>query len=241
MLIVGTTLMAEQNLSTLDHVLSSRPTHHPISFHLHLTIPPHHTCIPYSTIHCITILQNQISKDWSRRLQTENASRPRNGRPRNIVPRAASGHTVIRPERTAELTYRPGKHQPAVDHPKSRLRPRTTAPREQGGIASRPCAQPCHTHDPSVRSGRLVSRPAEPSTKSSVRPNPTNERKSLGHDRPDRADSRSHPIAGRTSRPTSERSGRPEAVFEARFTRFKPNYMADLLDLGLAALQLRAI
>ncbi|CAA7021768.1 unnamed protein product [Microthlaspi erraticum] len=36
-------LMAEQNLSTLAHVLSSRPTHHPISFHLHLTHPtsPH--------------------------------------------------------------------------------------------------------------------------------------------------------------------------------------------------------
>ncbi|CAA7031150.1 unnamed protein product [Microthlaspi erraticum] len=58
--------------------------------------------------------------------------------------------------------------------------------------------------------------------------------KTLGHDRPDRADSHDS-TTGRTSRPNVRTVGRPEAVSEARFTRFKPNTGTDLLDLGLAA------
>ncbi|CAA7034359.1 unnamed protein product [Microthlaspi erraticum] len=64
---------------------------------------------------------------------------------------------------SSELTYRPGKHLPAVDQSKSRDRmPRTTPPCKQGGIASRPCdtTRITRTTAPSDQEG-LVPRPAE--------------------------------------------------------------------------------
>ncbi|CAA7038411.1 unnamed protein product [Microthlaspi erraticum] len=68
MIIVGATLMAEQNLSTLAPVLSSRPTHHLTSFHLHLTHPTSthlHSILYHHHSTAYTILQvhnpNQMS------------------------------------------------------------------------------------------------------------------------------------------------------------------------------------
>ncbi|CAA7021417.1 unnamed protein product [Microthlaspi erraticum] len=75
-------------------------------------------------------------------------------------------------------------------------------PHEPGSIASRPCGT-THTAADTVRPGRprptsgQILRPL-----SSVRPNPTNERKTLGHDRPTVPIADHDPIAGRTSRPT---------------------------------------
>ncbi|CAA7044911.1 unnamed protein product [Microthlaspi erraticum] len=79
----------------------------------------------------------------------------------------------------AELTYRPGKHRSVVDPSKTRHhKPRTTAPREPGGMDSRPCSTSSvpHTSVPSDQEG-IVPRPAKNiRPKPFVWPNPTTER-----------------------------------------------------------------
>ncbi|CAA7023811.1 unnamed protein product [Microthlaspi erraticum] len=129
----------------------------------------------------------------------------RNGRPRNICTTIGQRPDTpsISPERTAELTYRPGKHHPAVDPSESRHhKPHTTAPREQEACLTTVQHSPCHTHERTVRSGSRpasgrtfdqIIRPAEPDERT------TNLSATIDPTVPI-ADH--HPIAGR-SRPTS--------------------------------------
>ncbi|CAA7054497.1 unnamed protein product [Microthlaspi erraticum] len=152
------------------------------------------------------------NEDWSRRLKPRiGVQTVRNGRPRNI--RTTIGQCPdtpsIPPERMAKLTYRSGKHRPAVDpFIVPHHRPRTTAPGEKEGNASRPCGttRATRTTHPSDQEG-LVPRPAESLDQyhPSGRTRRTNE-KSLGHDRPDPADSRSSPDS-RPNVPTDRPNG----------------------------------
>ncbi|CAA7030162.1 unnamed protein product [Microthlaspi erraticum] len=101
-------------------------------------------------------------------------------------------------------TYRPGKHRPAVGQTRITRRSahdRTARTGRQRLAAARHNSR-TRPIAPSDQEG-LVPRPAE-----NLRPiyppgrtRRTNA-KTLGHDRPDRADSRPRPTAGRTSRPT---------------------------------------
>ncbi|CAA7023992.1 unnamed protein product [Microthlaspi erraticum] len=90
----------------------------------------------------------------------------------------------------------PGSNNPQSIHPKSHdHKPRTTAPRKQGGITSRPRNTTCVTHTiTSSDQEGIVPRPDETLDQNhpSGRTQRTND-KSLGHDRPDRTDGRSQP------------------------------------------------
>ncbi|CAA7021457.1 unnamed protein product [Microthlaspi erraticum] len=109
----------------------------------------------------------------------------------SIPPEPRPSHVPTREASSRGRPIRVHDHKPRTTHRASRRQRLTTVG----------TTRVTHTITPSDQEG-LVPRPAKPST-NIIRPaDPTNERKSLGHDRPDRADSRSHPIAGRTSRPT---------------------------------------
>ncbi|CAA7035539.1 unnamed protein product [Microthlaspi erraticum] len=79
------------------------------------------------------------------------------------VPRSSRGHRPRPAMSTAELTYRPGRHHPAVGQTNfTRPKLRATIPREQEGNASRPrgtshVPRPIH---PSDQEG-FASRPAK--------------------------------------------------------------------------------
>ncbi|CAA7014619.1 unnamed protein product [Microthlaspi erraticum] len=113
---------------------------------------------------------------------------------------------------------RPGKHCPrsAKHNPTPR---RARPPREPGNKPRGRATRPRTTHAPS-EPGNYVPRPAEISSakSSSVRPQRPTTNPS-GHDRSDSATTRCP--ADRPDRP-SQRRGRPEARFEARFHIFKP-------------------
>ncbi|CAA7062224.1 unnamed protein product [Microthlaspi erraticum] len=117
----------------------------------------------------------------------------------------------------AELTYRPGKHRPVVEPFQPRHhKPRTTAQCEPGSIVSRP------------RGIHHVPQPIQPSTRKGSSHNRSRTFGQIIH--PSDPDGRTRklsativptvpiadhdPIAGRSSRPTSEQSGRPEARFD---------------------------
>ncbi|CAA7046349.1 unnamed protein product [Microthlaspi erraticum] len=109
------------------------------------------------------------------------------------VPRSSRAQHPRHPAKcTAELTYRSGKHRPAVEpFQPHHHNPRTTAQREPGSTVLRPhCThhvpRPIHPSDQEGFVPRPVQklRPNHPS----VRPRRPNA-KTLGHDRPDRVDS----------------------------------------------------
>ncbi|CAA7037708.1 unnamed protein product [Microthlaspi erraticum] len=118
----------------------------------------------------------------------------------------------------ADHASRPGKHVPRSAKPRHSRQPRTTMPREPGSNLA--AAQPSAYHGRcAVRAGKLrpasgressanLHRPTTAADHESVRPRPFR----LGHD----------PIpADRPDRP-SQRRGRPEARFEARFIFSRP-------------------
>ncbi|CAA7037526.1 unnamed protein product [Microthlaspi erraticum] len=96
--------------------------------------------------------------------------------------------------------------------------PRTIAPSNQEGIVRRPARTFNQIYPP----GRTL------------RPN----EKSLGHDRPDHTDGRSQPDS-RTNVPTDRPNGPvdPKLILKLVLQVLKPNYLADFIDLCLAALQ----
>ncbi|CAA7021661.1 unnamed protein product [Microthlaspi erraticum] len=153
----------------------------------------------------------KISEDWSRRLIEQ---RPTAHRPNELLPRSSRDIRVPSRQCTAELTYRPGKHVPRSPSKSRHHKPRTTAPRT-GSTLARRTPQPCRADPPSDQEG-IVPRPAKPSAKPSIRRPDAERRTSATIDPTYRWPTR--PIAGRPS----ERSGRPEARFEARFTCFQP-------------------
>ncbi|CAA7052858.1 unnamed protein product [Microthlaspi erraticum] len=138
------------------------------------------------------------------------SAQPRTGWPRNE--RSALGH-IIRPPSPRPSSNRPGKQRPAVEPP--RHHKRTTAPASRE--ASLAAAQPMYRgrSHPSDREAR----PVRPKSSANHHPPTTPADTNLGHDRSDSADD---PMSGRSSRPTVQRRGRPEARFEARFMFSSP-------------------
>ncbi|CAA7044520.1 unnamed protein product [Microthlaspi erraticum] len=118
------------------------------------------------------------------------------------IPRSSRAQHPRHPAKsTAELTYRPGKHRPAVEPFQPRHHKRTTARANREAVSrprgtSRP--RPIHPSDRKASSHvrpRIIGQ-------TSIRPTRRPNAKTLGHDRSDRADSRPRPDAGRSSRPT---------------------------------------
>ncbi|CAA7031661.1 unnamed protein product [Microthlaspi erraticum] len=131
--------------------------------------------------------------NWSRRIEPRNnVLTARNDQPRNNVRTLCPSRLNARPSSHTN----PGSIVPRSTNLKSHNRkPRTTAPREQEGNVPRPCSttRVTRTITPSDQEG-LVPRPAESFDQyhPSGRTRRMNE-EFLGHDRPDRADSRSSP------------------------------------------------
>ncbi|CAA7030630.1 unnamed protein product [Microthlaspi erraticum] len=125
----------------------------------------------------------------SNSVRTAHTGRPRNYRSA-IDPRLDTS-SVLPSARPSSRTD-PGSNNPRSSRPSlATIKPCTTTPREPGGIASRTCntTRATHTSIPSDQKV-IVPRPAETFDQyhPSGRTRRTNE-ESLGHDRPDRADS----------------------------------------------------
>ncbi|CAA7023884.1 unnamed protein product [Microthlaspi erraticum] len=154
--------------------------------------------------------------NWSRRLYRALRPNAHTGRSRNertaIVPRTTSAPSRQVHGRAHVPTR---KQRPAVE-PFSLATTSRARPRARTG---KQFAAARHT---SRTRGRSIRRPGRlrPVTRiigqSSIRPTRRPNAKTLGHDRSDRADSRPRP----DSRPIDPNARRPEARFEARFTRF---------------------
>ncbi|CAA7044051.1 unnamed protein product [Microthlaspi erraticum] len=134
------------------------------------------------------------------------------------VPRPCRAYHPRPAKSTADPTYRPGRHRPAVGQPlHTPPSVHDRAAREQEGKAFAAARHnPCTAADPSAdRKHRPVTGQTYPSVH---RPNT----KTIGHDRSDvpMADTTRRP-ADRPDRP-SERRGRPEAVFEAQSHNSSP-------------------
>ncbi|CAA7021320.1 unnamed protein product [Microthlaspi erraticum] len=102
-----------------------------------------------------------------------------------------------------------------------------------GEQASRP-RNPFAYHGRCIRPSREITSHVRPRNHrpNLLRPTTPADRETSG---PDRSDSATTRLSGRSSRRPSERRGRPEAVFEAQSAQFKPKAGADLARLGLAA------
>ncbi|CAA7046034.1 unnamed protein product [Microthlaspi erraticum] len=147
-------------------------------------------------------------------------------RPKHIRPSEVSAKVQI------------GRSRNTTRETLSRGRPSQTSPRR-----ARPCRasreQASRPRNPFAYHGRCI-RPSRERT-SHVRPrnhrpnlHPPTSRPTVNPSGPDRSDSATTRLSGRSSRRPSERRGRPEAVFEAQSAQFKPKAGADLARLGLA-------
>ncbi|CAA7040573.1 unnamed protein product [Microthlaspi erraticum] len=102
--------------------------------------------------------------------------------------------------------------RPSHNHSRCRARSR----REEVRLA----AATTHVPRPIVRSGKPSHAPAEKSSAKSSSADHSGRPRTIGHDRSDRAATMTRCPADRPDRP-SQRRGRPEARFEARFTYFQ--------------------
>ncbi|CAA7029109.1 unnamed protein product [Microthlaspi erraticum] len=158
-----------------------------------------------------------------------------------IDPRStASPSSIV----AAEHTYRPGKHPPTVDpFQSSAQNSRTTAPLEPGSIVPRltcslpiicvPCTIVLSDQRTIIPHPALTFNQIYPSCRTR-RPNI----QSLGHDRSDRTAARSRP-SSQPNVPTNRLNGPvdPKPILKPILQDLKPNYLADFIDLGLAALK----
>ncbi|CAA7037622.1 unnamed protein product [Microthlaspi erraticum] len=126
-------------------------------------------------------------------------------------------HVRISAKSTAELTSRPGKASPAVGRSSSPPQAAHDRAREPGSKASRP-RNPYHGR-PSADRKHVPSGQVSSAKSSSVRPR--GRPRTSGHDRSTDDGRHDRCPADRPDRP-SERRGRPEARFEARFTFSSP-------------------
>ncbi|CAA7048994.1 unnamed protein product [Microthlaspi erraticum] len=144
-------------------------------------------------------------------------------RPNLVRPSEVSAKVqTVRPTQS-----RPGKHCPRSATPRhDRARPaREPGERLAAAQLSRTTA------DAPSEPGNYVPRPAENFIGQFIRPTTAADHASV---RPDRSDSPHDPMSGRSSRPTVQRRGRPEARFEAHlYFQARLNPKPPLKDLAL--------
>ncbi|CAA7028393.1 unnamed protein product [Microthlaspi erraticum] len=157
----------------------------------------------------------------SRRLYRENSAQPRSPAGRELCSRSAKVTSVRLKSRPKSKPTGRSRNDPGNIVPRSakpNATPRRARPKRASRETSLAAAQPVPraTSEP----GKNVPRPAENfiGQISSARPR----RPTANPSDPDRSDSPTTRLSGRSSRRPSQRRGRPEALFEAQTYVFKP-------------------